>query len=161
MASVFEASARQVGLRALLGGGRYDSLTELLDGPRVPGVGFGMGDAPVLELLTELGKLPQLGGTLDAFVIDTEAEYFPKALEIVAAIRRDGLTCDFSYKRQPIGKQLKQASARGTRYAVIVGSELAERNELTVKDMQTGAQRGVSAGAFLAQPRQALTGGAQ
>jgi histidyl-tRNA synthetase len=153
---VFELNARKPGLRALLGGGRYDSLTQLLDGPRVPAVGFGMGDAPVLELLAELGKLPQPGPSLDAFAIDADAELLPSLLEIVAALRQAGLACDFSYKRQPIGKQLKQAAARGTRYAVIIGAELRQRNELTVKNLATERQAAVPLATLLASPRATL-----
>ncbi|HMQ14659.1 MAG TPA: histidine--tRNA ligase [Phycisphaerae bacterium] len=147
--AVFEVHARRVQLRALLGGGRYDDLTGLLDGPRVPGVGFGMGDAPMLEALRELGKLPQFGEGIDAFVIDAEAERFDDVLGLVTRLRREGLVVDYSYKRQPIGKQLKQASARAARYAVIVGQEWPQGEQVALKDMSTGEQR-VAAAAELA-----------
>lgn len=149
---VFELSARQGGLRALLGGGRYDNLTQLLDGPSVSGVGFGMGDAPVLELLTELGKLPALSAGLDVFVIDAGSELFPKAVEITSQLRRAGFACDFSYKRQAIGKQFAQAEKRGARLAIVVGAELAESGQLTVKNMRTGQQQAVAAAELLADP---------
>lgn len=153
---VFELSARQGGLRALLGGGRYDNLTQLLDGPRVSGVGFGMGDAPVLELLTELGKLPALSAGLDVFVIDAGSELFPKAVEITSQLRRAGFACDFSYKRQAIGKQFAQAEKRGARLAIVVGAELAESGQLTVKDMRTAQQQAVAAAELLADPLSTL-----
>jgi histidyl-tRNA synthetase len=153
---VFELSARQGGLRALLGGGRYDNLTQLLDGPRVSGVGFGMGDAPVLELLTELGKLPALSTGLDVFVIDAGPELFPKAIELATQLRRAGFACDFSYKRQAIGKQFAQAEKRGARLAIVVGAELAESGQLTVKDMRTGQQQAVAAAELLADPLSTL-----
>jgi histidyl-tRNA synthetase len=155
---VFELSARQGGLRALLGGGRYDNLTQLLDGPQVPGVGFGMGDAPVLELLSELGKLPSLGGGIDVFVIDAAGGLFPKVVEVATQLRRAGLACDFSYKRQAVGKQFGQAEKRGARYAIVVGAELGERGQLTVKDLRTGAQRMIAAGELLADPAGKLCG---
>ena len=154
--SVFEAHARAGGLRALLGGGRYDNLTGLLDGPRVPGVGFGMGDAPVLEFLRELGKLPAPADVLDIFVIDAERALFPQALAIVGDLRRAGLRVDFSYKRAGVGKQFKQASARGARFAVIVGRELPNAGEVAVKNLTTGRQRAFAADAFRTDPRKAL-----
>jgi histidyl-tRNA synthetase len=149
---VFELTARQHQLRALLGGGRYDNLTELLEGPRIPGVGFGMGDAPILELLAATGKLPDLADELDVFVIDAAEEYFPRALQIVQALRRAGLTCDFSYRRQPVSKQFSQAQKRRSRYAVVVGDELIQRNQLTLKNLRTGEQCLVSASNFLTDP---------
>jgi histidyl-tRNA synthetase len=55
---VFEAFDRRGQLRALCGGGRYDNLLEVLGGPNVSGVGFGMGDVVLTELLSDLGRLP-------------------------------------------------------------------------------------------------------
>ncbi|MCA9244625.1 MAG: histidine--tRNA ligase [Phycisphaerales bacterium] len=141
---VFEAHTRGGELRALLGGGRYDDLTGLLDGPRVPGVGFGMGDAPVFEALKSLDKLPTPGESLDVFLIDADAALFPQVLRIAGELRQTGLRVDFSYKRAAIGKQFRQADARGAQVAIVVGAELAARGELTVKHLASGAQRGVS-----------------
>ncbi len=141
---VFEAHARAGGLRALLGGGRYDDLTGLLDGPRVPGVGFGMGDAPVFEALKELGKLPEPGDTLDVFLIDADAALFPQLLRISGELRQSGLRVDFSYKRAAIGKQFSQANTRNAQVAIVVGAELAARGELTVKHLASGVQRAVT-----------------
>jgi histidyl-tRNA synthetase len=135
---VFELHATAIPLRALCGGGRYDDLTSLFGGPKISGVGFGMGDAPVLEALKELGRLPTPMDTLDAFVIDADAACFQAALGVCGELRASGLTAEFSYKRQPIGKQLKQASDRRARYAVIVGAEIA------VKDMTSGEQRTIA-----------------
>ena len=154
--SVFEATMRRGGLRALLGGGRYDSLTAMLDGPAVPGVGFGMGDVPMLECLKELDRLPELADAIDVFVIDADAELFPQALEIVGRLRAAGLAVDFSYKRAGVGKQFKQAASRKARYAIIVGQELAATNELAVKDLAAGKQALVSAAALRDSPEGTL-----
>jgi histidyl-tRNA synthetase len=51
---------------------------------------------------------------------------------------------DFSYKRQPLGKQLKSANLRQARYAVILGEELISRAALTIKDLSSGVQQQVS-----------------
>jgi histidyl-tRNA synthetase len=135
-----------------MGGGRYDDLTDLLDGPRVAAVGFGMGDAPVLEFLRQLDKLPRLDQDLDVFVIDADARLFPDALDLVGALRRRDLTVDFSYKRAGVGKQFKQASNRGARYAIVLGDEYRDRAQLTVKNLATGRQQAVAAGLMRSDP---------
>ncbi|MFQ5805084.1 MAG: histidine--tRNA ligase [Phycisphaerae bacterium] len=154
--SVFEICAARAGLRALAGGGRYDDLTSLLDGPRVPGVGFGMGDAPVLELLRALDKLPELDDELDVYVIDADRQLFTTALDLVANLRRQRLLVDFSYKRAPVAKQFRQAAARGARYAVVLGAEYTQRQELTIKNLTTGRQQAVRASRFLKHPTSVL-----
>jgi len=153
---VFEVSARRASLRAILGGGRYDDLTSLLGGTRVPGVGFGMGDAPVLALLEELGKLPAPAPALDVFIIDAGEEFFPAALRLAGTLRAAGLRTDVSYKRQNVGKQFKQAAGRGSRFALVVGQEYADRCELVLKDLSSGEQRIVPAADLSADPRGAF-----
>lgn len=153
---VFEAHARQHDLRALLGGGRYDNLCGLLDGPQVTGVGLGMGDASTLELLRELGKLPEDTDALDVFVIDAGAEYFPAALELAGKLRDAGLRVDFSYKRQNVGKQFKQCDKRGARYAIVVGAEYAAEQKVAVKNMETQEQQDVPVRSLMEQPRTVL-----
>lgn len=55
---VFEVFDKGKSMRAIAGGGRYDSLTEKLGGDRIPGVGFGMGDVVLADLLREHNLLP-------------------------------------------------------------------------------------------------------
>jgi len=58
--TVFEAFDRSGALRAVAGGGRYDSLLTASFGAPEPmaACGFGLGDAVVLELLSAKGLLP-------------------------------------------------------------------------------------------------------
>lgn len=139
---VFEVKMK--GLRSLFGGGRYDNLTELLGGPKVTGVGFGAGDAPLFECLKELKRMPELAPSLDVFVIDADNELFANTLEIVGKLRQAGLGTDFSYKRQAVGKQFKQAATRNARFAVIVGAEFRDAGQLAVKDLSAGSQETLS-----------------
>jgi histidyl-tRNA synthetase len=55
----------------------------------------------------------------------------------------------FSYKRQNLSRQMKQASAAGARAAVIVGEETAKDGRVTVKDLGTGEQQSVAVADFL------------
>jgi histidyl-tRNA synthetase len=57
---VFEGFDRAGELRAIFGGGRYDELLGSFGGENLPAVGFGFGDAVIVELLRATGRLPQL-----------------------------------------------------------------------------------------------------
>ncbi|TWT41919.1 Histidine--tRNA ligase [Phycisphaerae bacterium RAS1] len=153
--AVFEIRDRRRRFRAIAGGGRYDSLVSLLGGPQLSGVGFGMGDAVILELLKDLGKLPELADQLDVFFIDADESLFPTVLELASHARRAGLRADFSLKRQALGKQFKQADGRGAALAVVVGSEYAE-GRLTVKRLKTGEQWSMAVEQFRDNPRSAM-----
>ncbi len=142
---VFEIHARNVDLRAIAGGGRYDQLVGLLGGPDLPAVGVGMGDVVIVELLSELKLLPQLAQSPDAFVIDADPERLADALRVATRLRQAGLSADVSYRRAALGKQLKLASSRAARFAVIVGAELGSRGVVAVKDLTSGQQSEVEA----------------
>jgi histidyl-tRNA synthetase len=146
---VYEVFDAGQSLRAVAGGGRYDNLLEVLGGPNLPGTGFGMGDVVLGILLEEKGKLPKEfpGQRLDFFVIEADGSSAEQVLSVVAALRRQGVAADFSYKSQPLGKQLKEANRRAAlRAAICRGSTV------TVKDLSSGRQVDRPIEEFLARP---------
>jgi histidyl-tRNA synthetase len=153
---VFEIHDSRGQLRAMAGGGRFDNLLQLVGGPPIPAVGFGMGDIVLTELLKDLGRLQGVSTALDVYVVDAEEPLFPDVLRITADLRRAGIAAEFSYKRQNLGKQLKTASQRGARLAVIVGQKYRDQQVVEVKDMQSGQQREVSLADLLAKPQDLL-----
>ena len=86
--------------------------------------------------------------------IDTKKdEAVPELLQTVSALRGRGVAADFSYKRQAVGKQLKDANRRGARYAVIVHGD----GRLGIKNLATGQQTDVPAQDLLAEPKRHMT----
>ena len=134
---VYEVFDGKQSLRAIAGGGRYDNLLQLVGGPAVPATGFGMGDVVLRILLEEKGKIADdiLLGSLDFFVVAETKEDFDTALQVVAALRAKGIAADYSFKRQAIGKQLKEANRRGAKKAAIL-----QDGAVAVKDLTTGEQ---------------------
>jgi histidyl-tRNA synthetase len=148
---VYEVYDAAQSLRAVAGGGRYDNLLEVLGGPKLAGTGFGMGDVVLGILLEEKGKLPSddklPGRGLDFFVVDADGSSPEQVLAVVAALRRGGASADFSYKRQPLGKQLKEANRRGAARAAICRGAT-----VTVKNLASGEQIDRPVQDFLARP---------
>lgn len=147
---VFEIFDRSESLRAICGGGRYDSLLTILGGPKVPATGFGMGDVVLEILLREKGLLPEFASSIDYFVIDASQELFDRALKLTCEIRTRGRSASFGYKRQNLAKNFKLADSQKARFAIVVGQETADRNEITIKELATGQQQVVSIDNFLA-----------
>ncbi|MFA6135348.1 MAG: histidine--tRNA ligase [Phycisphaerae bacterium] len=146
---VYEVFDAGQSLRAVAGGGRYDNLLEVLGGPKVGATGFGMGDVVLGILLEEKGKLPKelAAGRLDFYVIDAEDAELSRVMEVVGGLRARGLAADFSYKRQALGKQLKEANRRGAARAVIVRGD-----SVTIKNLSSGEQKDRTLTEFLTQP---------
>ncbi len=146
---VFEAFALKGNLRAVAGGGRYDRLIHnLSDGAvTLPAVGFGMGDAVMLEFLKEVSPAAEREKAFHAsttacqvyLVIADEARRF-EAMSLAQQCRDAGLRVAFSLASERIGKQFSTAENSGATFAVIIGTEwpqvkikrLSTREEISV-----------------------------
>ena len=135
---VFEVHDRAGKLRAVAGGGRYDDLLKRLGGEDLPAVGFGMGDAVLAELLREKKiAMPQSIGA-EIFIV-AEAKEQAMALQITGQLRRSGFSVDFDPGAGKWGKQLEMAEAKGARWALLVGREVAE-GKLGLKELASRKQ---------------------
>ena len=135
---VFEVHDRAGKLRAVAGGGRYDDLLKRLGGEDLPAVGFGMGDAVLAELLREKKiAMPQATGA-EIFIV-AEAKEQAMALQITGQLRRSGFSVDFDPGAGKWGKQLEMAEAKGARWALLVGREVAE-GKLGLKELASRKQ---------------------
>lgn len=81
---MFEAFDRKGELRAICGGGRYDRLLGTFGGENVPMVGFGFGDAVIMELLATKGLVPEKGHKVDDVVVCMDETLRPAACGIAA-----------------------------------------------------------------------------
>ena len=160
--TVFEIHEASGAERAVAGGGRYDGLVELFGGPKTPAIGFGMGDVVLGLVLADRGLLPKDGADLlprpDAFVVSAGDPAADAELpRLVARLRAAGLHVRHSYKAtRNVGKLLADASKQRSRFAVILGAELAE-GRVQLKDLASGEQRQVALAELAAALRPAGT----
>jgi histidyl-tRNA synthetase len=126
---------------ALLGGGRYDGLSEMIGGPRAPGIGFAMGeDRLVLTLLALESAPPQAA---DAFVAPLGESLNAAALVLARELRRQGLRIELGDGSFRLKKSF-EAGNKTARHIVILGEDELQSGILTVKNFATGIQTKVS-----------------
>jgi histidyl-tRNA synthetase len=130
----------------LFGGGRYDGLAEVLGGPHVPGVGFGMGLERVLMALREEGLEPPTEPGLVAFVVGVGDAGRARAREVVRDLRAAGVAADAAFEDRPLKAQLKMADRAGAAYAAIVGERELGAGLVTLRRLADGSQEEVAAG---------------
>jgi histidyl-tRNA synthetase len=140
---VFEAFDLAGDLRSLFGGGRYDHLIELFGGPPTPASGLAIGDQTLELLLRAHGRWPDGEPPVDTYVVSTGPEMLSVVLEVVARLRSAGVAADFDPMRRSISRQLREASRRRARRALIVGPKELARGQIVERDLTTGAQREV------------------
>jgi histidyl-tRNA synthetase len=137
---VFELFDAQRELRAVCGGGRYDGLLAALGGVDLPAAGFGMGDVVLAELIKARGRIPPPGAVADWFLVAVTAEDTTAVLNLTHELRDRGARVEFALKEQTIAKQLKLATARGARFAVIVGPDERRAERVVVRDLERGEE---------------------
>ncbi len=139
--TVFEYQARsyQAAQDALGGGGRYDPLAEFLGGPPTPGVGLAMGVDRIVAAMPE----EVTGEPLGVFVVVADRERRAEAVDLVGALRAQGLAADLDLGDRSVKAQFKVASRRNARVAAVVGGEWAE-GRVTVRALATGEEQTVA-----------------
>ena len=128
---------------SLGGGGRYDGLIGMFSGEDIPACGFSLGLERILVVMTERNMFPATVHKASAKLMVTlfEGQPVEKALDLAADFRSVGLAVDVYPEPDKLGKQLKYASARGIKYAAIVGVDEAASGRVTVKNLETGEQQ--------------------
>jgi len=133
---------------ALLGGGRYDGLSEAIGGPRAPGIGFAMGeDRLVLTLQAQEAVAPQVPQKADAFIAplgDAKdevklAQMNAAALVLARELRHAGLWIELGEGSFRLKKSF-EAADKCARQIVILGEDELKSGILTVKNFSTGNQ---------------------
>ena len=131
---------------ALLGGGRYDGLSEMLGGPKAPGIGFAIGeDRLILTLQAQAEADAASSGTspvpakLDAYIAPIGTAQNAAALTLARELRRAGLSIEVGDGKFKLGKAFDTAD-KLARHIILFGEDEAATNILTVKSFATGAQ---------------------
>jgi histidyl-tRNA synthetase len=122
---------------ALLGGGRYDGLSEAIGGPKAPGIGFAMGEDRLV--LTLLGQEAAAAEKADAYIAPLGEALNPAALALARELRRGGLTVELGDGAFRLKKSF-EAADKAARRIVILGEDELQSGILTVKDFSTGIQ---------------------
>ncbi len=126
---------------ALLGGGRYDHLVKRLGGPDRAGIGFAAGlERLVLALSEGAGSTT----VADAFVVAIGDGSWPAARVLARDLRKAGLTALIDYDGHSSKSQMKRANRSGARRVLILGEDELARQQVTIKEMETGHQHTVA-----------------
>ncbi len=139
--TAFEIVSVDLGAQnALVGGGRYDGLSEVLGGPPVSGFGFAMGLDRLVMLLPEHLSARWVE-TTDLFLAYMGSQAFERALELARSFRREGFRCSLDFSGGSLKSQLRQANRLNARHVLIVGEDELASGRYLLKDLSDSSQR--------------------
>jgi histidyl-tRNA synthetase len=127
---------------ALLGGGRYDGLSEALGGPKAPGIGFALGlDRFVIALQSETQNAET--PSVRAFVAPLGDGMNAAAAKLARELRTQGVALDLGDESFRLKKSFEAAERAGAQFVVIVGENEVKADAFAVKDIKSGEQETV------------------
>lgn len=123
---------------AVLGGGRYDGLSEALGGPAAPGIGFAIGEDRLIMALQDTagsGLRP-----LNVYIAPLGPGMNVEAARLARELRRHDVTVSVGDETFRLKKSLETASKIGARFALIVGENEIKSGQFALKNLGTGEQ---------------------
>src|ERR1700722_5349859 len=123
---------------AILGGGRYDGLSELLGGPKAPGIGFAIGEDRLIMALQETNS-PALKGP-DAYIAPLGEGMNLEAAKLARELRRQNLVIELGDRNFKLKKSFEAADKMGARYILILGENEVAANAFALKHLASGEQ---------------------
>ncbi len=127
---------------AVLGGGRYDDLSQLLGGPDKKGFGFALG-VERLNLLLSAGQKsaeeyqpPQP----DVFLVSLDEASFEKCLKMAHQLRRQGVFAYIDFEGRSLKAQMRLANRLRAGYVCVIGLKEIESGQFSLKRMSDGQE---------------------
>ena len=138
--TAFEIVSGELGSQnALVGGGRYDGLSETLGGPKVPALGFAIGLDRLVMLLSERQRL-EAQWKPDIFLAYMGERAFKKALELARSLRRNGHICYVDFSESRLKNQMRLANKLNAKHVLIIGDEELSRGRYSIKRLSDSKQ---------------------
>ena len=142
--TVFEFNSSQLGAQdAILGGGRYDGLVEVLGGRPTPGIGFAAGMERFLIAMDDLGR-DNNNSIVDIYFVCLDEKGLSKTLQLSNQLRNNGFKVIFDPLRRSMKSQLRDANRSGARYALILGETEMNDDTIGFKDLEQSTQKTIS-----------------
>jgi histidyl-tRNA synthetase len=125
---------------AILGGGRYDGLSEALGGPAAPGIGFAIGEDRLVMSLQEKTSAESVLRKPDVYIAPLGAGMNAEAGRLARELRRHDLVVELGDETFRLKKSFETATKAGTKYILIVGENEVKADAFALKNLATGEQ---------------------
>ena len=129
---------------SICSGGRYDNLAEFYSKKSLPGVGVSIGVTRLFYVLDEQGLLNKdCFSSADVLIIPL-VEDLKGPIGIASKLRGRGIKTELYTEKRKLKAKLSYADKIRVPFVILLGEDEISSNKLTLKDMKSGEQRGVS-----------------
>jgi len=124
---------------AILGGGRYDGLSEALGGPAAPGIEFAIGEDRLVMSLQEKTPAESMLRKPDVYLAPM-AGMNAEAAKLARELRRHHLVVELGDDTFRLKKSFEAATKAGAKYILIVGENEVTVDAFALKNLVSGEQ---------------------
>jgi histidyl-tRNA synthetase len=136
----------------LVGGGRYDGLSETLGGPPVKGFGFAFGlDRMVMSMPEAEANTLRAADAPDVFVVFLGDAARDRAFNLARDLRAADVAVVMEFEDRKMKKAMTAAAKSRARFALIVGEDEVASGKYGLKNLATGEQESLSLDEIIAK----------
>src|SRR5450432_1368951 len=123
---------------AILGGGRYDGLSQDLGGPPAPGIGFAIGEDRLVLALKQTAESVQ--AKPDVYIAPLGPGMNREAARLARELRQQNLIVELGDESFRLKKSFETADKLGARFTLIVGENEVNSGSFALKNLKSGEQ---------------------
>lgn len=143
--TAFEFVSHNIGAQGTVcGGGRYDGLVEQIGGPKVSGIGFGMGLERLLLVLENSGFETPKPNNCQVFFVSLGEAARKTVFKMVQEMREENISADMDHLARSAKAQFKYSNKLGSQFNITIGDTELEKEMAMVKNMETGQQEEIA-----------------
>ncbi len=144
--AIFEVKAKDFEIGSICGGGRYDDLTGIFGLPNVSGVGVSFGAERIYDILLQNNLFPEKSTeTTKVLFVNFGEEEVNYCLLVLADLRKNGINAEIFPDKAKMQKQMNYANKKEIPFVVLAGESEIHAKSFTLKNMESGEQKSVSA----------------
>jgi histidyl-tRNA synthetase len=142
---IYEGKAVDLPFGSIVGGGRYDNLTEAFGLPNMSGVGISFGIERIIDVMRELNLFPDVQMSASKILLT----YFDQkgqdlAIKISNQLRKVNIPSEVYPDIVKIKKSFEFADKKGIPFVGVIGEQEIQDGTVALKDMKNGEQRVLS-----------------
>lgn len=144
---IYETIIEKSKISSLTGGGRYDKLIGTFKEQDISACGTTIGFDRIIDAIKELNIWPKISSTTTKILIALiDKSFLDQAVEISQTLRSENINNEIYLDIDArLEKQLKYANKKEIPFVVIIGKKEVEKNQFTIRNMETGEQTQLTA----------------
>ncbi len=139
--SIFEVVMNNNAMGSIVGGGRYDNLTEFFGQKNLSGVGVSFGAERIYDLMNDLNLFPDNLDKPFKYMVVDQSESSINGLKLLYLLRSKNIPCILYPDNTKLKKQLKYAHSNKIPFVVFIKENFSSEMKVELKNMDSGKQK--------------------